>query len=98
MKTLNDYRGDGIAEIELNGVVPFNMRVAVEDQHIVVFGTCRDDRDTVVQERATCQDLNEGTAKISEMVQRVRQKIEASGPVTARCQGAFDLTSDRTRR
>jgi hypothetical protein len=80
MKTLLDYRIEAVDEIELHGLVPHNMRASLEDDRLVVFGCCRDQDGTVVQEKASCKDLNTGAVKIVDMVSRIRHKIEASGP------------------
>jgi hypothetical protein len=79
MKTLAEHRIEAIAQIERTGLVPHNMRACLEDDRLVIFGSCRDGADTVVQEGATCQDLNDGQIRIIDMVSRIRAKIEASG-------------------
>jgi len=80
MKTLLDYEIDAIREIERHGLVPYNMRACLDEHRLVVFGSCWDKAGTVVQEGASCEDLNAGTVKIVDMVRRIRGQIEASGP------------------
>lgn len=80
MKTLLDYRIEAVREIELHGLVPYNMRACLDENCLVVFGSCWDKVGTVVQEIALCEDLNAGKIKIVDMVSHIRGQIEASGP------------------